>query len=418
MQEKFAATYFANAAKIIREYRGDIPLHHFLKNYFAQNKKFGSKDRKYVTSLCYAFYRTGHAFDDMQADDRLKISFFLCCHEDHPLKIFYEESWVERWNESAENKIGFIRSLYTSFHAENIFPWADTLSAGIDSQSFSLSHLIQPLLFLRIRPGRKQQVLSKLAENNIAYKKIENNCIALENTTQANKAIALNRDAVVQDQSSQRIGQFMLMTERKKEKTEIWDCCAASGGKSMLAYDTLQNISLTVSDIRPSILSNLKKRFSEAGIKNYRAFVADLSGEVKRQKAKIKDDGVKNHQSFAADVKDSFNIHNSAFSIIICDVPCSGSGTWGRTPEQLYFFNEKEISSFSSLQKKITGNAIQHLKQGGYFLYITCSVFRKENEEVAEYIKENFHLRFIKMEVLKGYTNRADTMFAALFIKE
>jgi 16S rRNA (cytosine967-C5)-methyltransferase len=108
-------------------------------------------------------------------------------------------------------------------------------------------------------------------------------------------------------------------------------------------------------------------------------------------------------------------IKNLKSEIIITDVPCSGSGTWSRTPEQLYFFQERKIGEYSALQKRIVSNAISQLQPGGSFVYITCSVFKKENEEVAMYIKENFHLQLKQMEVLKGYDKKADSMFVAVF---
>ena len=54
------------------------------------------------------------------------------------------------------------------------------------------------------------------------------------------------------------------------------------------------------------------------------------------------------------------------------------------------------------------------LLPGGAFLYITCSVFKKENEEVVQYIQQN-GLILQHMELLKGYDQKADTLFAALF---
>jgi 16S rRNA (cytosine967-C5)-methyltransferase len=57
------------------------------------------------------------------------------------------------------------------------------------------------------------------------------------------------------------------------------------------------------------------------------------------------------------------------------------------------------------------------LEPGGYLLYITCSVFRKENEAIVDFIKEKFHLQLVKMELLKGYDKKADTLFAALLKK-
>ena len=73
---------------------------------------------------------------------------------------------------------------------------------------------------------------------------------------------------------------------------------------------------------------------------------------------------------------------------------------------------------FSVLQKKIVSNVIPQLKDGGYFLYITCSVFKKENEEVADFILQQFpSLQLIKKELLVGYNKKADTMFGVLFKK-
>jgi 16S rRNA (cytosine967-C5)-methyltransferase len=102
------------------------------------------------------------------------------------------------------------------------------------------------------------------------------------------------------------------------------------------------------------------------------------------------------------------------FDIVICDAPCTGSGTWGRTPEHLYFFEEKKIAYYSGLQMNILKNVIPYLKNGGKLLYITCSVFKKENEDVISFLIENSTLKVEKMEILKGYDKKADTMFVAL----
>src|SRR4030095_407446 len=178
-----------------------------------------------------------------------------------------------------------------------------------------------------------------------------------------------------------------------KSEITVWDCCAGSGGKSIMAYDINPKIDLTVSDTRESILVNLQKRFANAGIKNYKSIIADLAGP-------------------------NFQFSTFNFQLVIADVPCTGSGTWSRTPEQLYFFAESEIERYAALQKKIVANVIPHLKSGGSFVYITCSVFKKENEEIITFIKENFHLKLKQMEVLKGYDKRADSMFVAVLEKE
>jgi 16S rRNA (cytosine967-C5)-methyltransferase len=219
---------------------------------------------------------------------------------------------------------------------------------------------------------------------------IDDNSLALPNATKLEDVLEIDTEVIIQDLNSQRTGRFLATL--RNDKPKVWDCCAASGGKSIMAYDINPNIQLTVSDIRESILINLKKRFIRAGIKNYKSFVADLT-------------------------LDKSGIVHQASDIIICDAPCSGSGTWSRTPEQLYFFDESEVERYSTLQRKIVSNVIPHLNRKGSFIYITCSVFKKENEEVVEFIKQIFHLQLKQMEVLKGYDKKADSMFIAVFEK-
>jgi 16S rRNA (cytosine967-C5)-methyltransferase len=74
-----------------------------------------------------------------------------------------------------------------------------------------------------------------------------------------------------------------------------------------------------------------------------------------------------------------------------------------------------KLKSIYYCKKKIVSNIIPHLRYGGHLLYITCSVFKRENEEIVDYVKQKFHLEIIKMELLKGYDKKADTMFTSLF---
>jgi 16S rRNA (cytosine967-C5)-methyltransferase len=380
-------SYINSAKDILSNYKGEEPLSSFLKKYFSANKKYGSKDRKQIAHLCYCFFRLGKAVMNTSIEEKILTGLFLCSSKSSEVLAALKPEWDERYKLPLDEKLVIINS---SFLITEIFPWKDELSEGIDDENFCRSFLIQPDLFIRLRQGKEKIVMEKLKKAGIYFKMIADTCLALPNASKIDEIIELDKEAVIQDQNSQRTAEF-LKSEILNFKSEIsvWDCCAGSGGKSIMTFDIDPKIKLTVSDTRESILANLKKRFSNAGIRDYKSLVVDLS-------------------------KNKSEIKNLKPEIIIADVPCSGSGTWSRSPEQLYFFQERKIEEYSKLQKRIVSNAISQLQSGGSFIYITCSVFKKENEDVVLYIKENFHLKLKQMKVLKGYDKKADSMFVAV----
>jgi len=394
-------SYFNTAIKIIQLYDGSIPLSHFLKQYFSQHKKHGSKNRKIISHACYNFYRLGKSLIELSTEEKLKIAIFICNDNIEDWKFLYKDEWLNNHNKSLQERIHFIETKLPSFSLNNIFPFADEVSNDLDFLSFAKSFFIQPDVFIRIRPQYYQGVIARLRQYEINYNLQGENCVALPSSTKIDSIINIDEEAVIQDYSSQRIKEFfgLIESQIQNRKSEIvnlksvWDCCAGSGGKSILVYDELENITLTVSDIRGSIIQNLKQRFAKANIKNYKSKMFDLTKPLPLGS-------------------------REGFDLIICDAPCTGSGTWSRTPEQLYFFQPQKINDYALLQQKIVSNVIPLLNDNGYFLYITCSVFKKENEAIVDLINQEFHLDLLKMELLTGYNKKADTMFAALFKKK
>ena len=389
MQKRFQY-YLSTVQNLISLYKGEMPFAAFLKNYFAQNKKHGSTDRKQISHLCYCYYRLGKSLPNKAFSEKIMIAIFLCNQQPKEYAFLYSEDWLINWSENFSERFFFIEKKYGDFSVENIFENTDFI--GLDDKiSFIKSHLTQPDLFLRIRPNQETTVKDKLAKNNIVFEQIDATCLALNNGIKVEEILKLNKEVVVQDYSSQQVGTFMqLVKQNFKQPLSVWDCCAASGGKSILAKDILGEMNLTVSDIRPSIIANLKKRFDEAGIKKYESFVADISKQ---------------------------NASSKKYQFIICDAPCTGSGTWARTPEQLTFFKEKSVEDFVALQKSIALNALKSLQNNGYFLYITCSVFKTENDAVVDFILKETNVILVEKKYFEGYALKADTMFAALFKK-
>ena len=385
----FVQAYLNTAQQILNEYQGEEPFHSFLKKYFGANKKFGSRDRKHIAHLCYCFFRLGSSLKEVSKAERILIGLFLCNNSKSLLLEKLNSGLNDEVEKELAEKLKKVVLQY-GFEVKKIFPFHQALSDGIEYYPFSLSFLIQPDAYLRIRPGYEKEVTKKLSEANIAFSMVTDQCLSVGPATKLNEVLEINKEVVVQDVSSQQVLNSLKQQFQKKQIKTAWDCCAASGGKSILLKDTYPNVQLAVSDIRESILINLKRRFEQAGITGYKKMVADISNA-------------------------SLNTEQK-FDLIICDAPCSGSGTWRRTPEQLYFFDEKKIGYYSALQKKILSNAVKSLKKDGFLLYITCSVFKNENEEVVKFISEQLSLQLLNMEYLKGYNQKADTLFTALFV--
>jgi 16S rRNA (cytosine967-C5)-methyltransferase len=383
-------SHISSAKKIIETYHGEHPFAFHIKKYFSANKKYGSKDRKSIATLCYNYFRLGNMCQQKQIEERILIATFLCQNKHSAILQVLHPDFNDKILLPLQEKIAFL-----NFAVENVFPSVDEVSDEIDKDSFYKSFFIQPALFLRLRPSHHESVLSKLLKANISFNQLSDKCIELQNTTALDAIINLNKEAVVQDASSQQVFNYLntIALSTKGKNITVWDCCAASGGKSILLADKLhKKIRLTVSDIRENILHNCKKRLQQAGINMYKNFIADVALPTFTESDK--------------------------YSIIICDVPCTGSGTWARTPEQLSFFKKNTIAEFEKKQKAIAGNAIKQLNDDGLFFYITCSVFKQENEAVVAFLQAQASVQLLDMQYIKGYEKQADTMFVAVFSKK
>lgn len=372
-------SHLASAEKIIRQYGGEEPLAIFLKHFFAQNKQMGSRDRKSISRLCYQFFRLGHYGRQLPVYEKIiQAAALFPLENEELLKAF-----------PAKQNPG---ELYKQV-LPCIFPYSNRLSEGVDVDAYTNSFLKQPALFLRIRPDCHQQVIKTLEQADIEFALCQNDCVQLNNTINVEPLLPINKWVVIQDRSSQQTGKLLHQyLPIPKFEGKIWDCCAASGGKSIMMKDYFPNATLTVSDVREGILKNLHIRFRQAAISHFIAFVADLSRPPQQ-------------------------ITNSPFDVILADVPCTGSGTWSRTPESLYFFNEATIEKYQQKQLAIVRNALPFLKQGGYLVYITCSVFAAENEEVIKRLQQQ-GLSVMFQQLIAGYDHLADSLFFALLRKD
>ena len=121
---------------IIDQYRGDLPLAHFLKNYFRQFPILGSRDRKLLSAMAYSWYRCRKGFGNT---DHTTEELVTAC-----MKMCGNEQLLPPTMTGAGTPV-------LPFDINALFPYDIALSQGIEKESWLTSMLVQPHLFIRIR---------------------------------------------------------------------------------------------------------------------------------------------------------------------------------------------------------------------------------------------------------------------------
>ena len=148
-----------------------------------------------------------------------------------------------------------------------------------------------------------------------------------------------------------------------KEGETIIDMCSAPGGKAThiaeLIKDNGNILAFDIHEHKVSLIDNSAKRL---GLKSINAHVGDSA--VYNSKL------------------------NGIADRVLCDVPCSGWGIIRRKPDiKLY---HTDLCELYDIQKKILDNGAKYVKIGGCIVYSTCTVNKKENEEIiSEFLSKN-----------------------------
>lgn len=159
---------------------------------------------------------------------------------------------------------------------------------------------------------------------------------------------------------------------------DVFDFCAGAGGKSLMMAQLMENKGfIQAYDAYPARLSELVKRARRANISIIKT-VCRLPEAYKK------------------------------FDNVVVDAPCSGSGTWRRSPDLRWNTTEKSLQAVVQTQRDILNTAAQYVKNGQHLTYITCSIFADENEDQIErFLAEN--KRFVVVREKRYSPARTET---------
>ena len=113
-------SHINSAQKIIEAYTGAEPFASHLKKQFAANKKFGSKDRKQITQLCYGYFRLGKSLPEVSIEEKLLAGLFLSSRTSNELLLHLKPEWNDVIETRIKKKIELLNNVVD---ASSIFPF-------------------------------------------------------------------------------------------------------------------------------------------------------------------------------------------------------------------------------------------------------------------------------------------------------
>jgi 16S rRNA C967 or C1407 C5-methylase (RsmB/RsmF family)/NOL1/NOP2/fmu family ribosome biogenesis protein len=156
-----------------------------------------------------------------------------------------------------------------------------------------------------------------------------------------------------------------VVREYVKEPVKCLDLCAAPGGKTTHLLDLLPRGSLLVAN---EVISNrctvLEENLTKWGI----PIVVTHNRPEEIGECMYGED---------------------AFDVIVADVPCSGEGMFRKDRgESVGEWNIMSATVCAARQRKIVQDVWKSLREGGLFVYSTCTYTTEENEDIVRFIVE------------------------------
>ncbi|WP_425050716.1 RsmB/NOP family class I SAM-dependent RNA methyltransferase [Psychromarinibacter sp. S121] len=223
-------------------------------------------------------------------------------------------------------------------------PLADSLGDGLEPALATLRTRAPVFLRVNLARGDLAEAQRVLASDGIETRPNPLAQTALEVTANPRRVAQSQayRDGLVelQDASSQAACAAVPVQPGDR----VLDYCAGGGGKALAL--AARGARVTAHDTDPRRMRDIPVRADRAGV----AIVTEASVPA-----------------------------SDRFDLVLCDVPCTGSGTWRRTPEAKWLLTPERLDALCQMQAEILTTASRHVKPGGHLVYMTCSLLDAEN---------------------------------------
>jgi len=346
---QISARYQAVFELISQIFEDKTPADVLINQYMRARKYIGAKDRRFILDTVWQIIRHRMRLSfEAQSEDVRKILLVFLKNEDFDLitggtyglepLTAQEKKWLKNLSQTVYPS--YVEHEYPKWLFEKIgdAALADSLNrpASVDIRANFIS---------------AQELKNRLKGEGLFFSLTPYSPFGLrsEDRVNLNNCMAYQEGLFdLQDEACQVAA--LLCNVKADEK--IVDYCAGAGGKSLALGAILKNEGLILChDANFNRMDAIKGRAERLGIRNLK-LVKEIS--------------------------------DTDFDCFILDCPCSGSGTFRRAPDAKFRLSEQTLHTLLKTQEMLLETAYEHTKKGGRIVYMTCSVFKEENENAVE----------------------------------
>lgn len=325
------------------------------KEYFRNRRYIGSKDRRAVREHCYAVIR---ALGERPQSGRLAMIAYALGGYEKGMEELFDGSQYGPAAISNDEKTQALahagQGAVPAWMQAHLPEWLDA-----DEQAALFDRAPLDIRMNGIKPAELQAEFP-----DVRFDDALDNAARLPAGTQlAAHPFWREGKLDIQDMGSQHI----VAACRPAEHHLMIDLCAGAGGKALgLASLSAQDAQILACDTSRARLSELPHRAHRLSLSNIQSRLLDPDKELQ---------ALADWQGQA--------------DMVLIDAPCSGTGTWRRSPETRWRLNPARLEQLTQLQNHILDYAHQLVRPGGILVYAVCSLLPEEGPEQVSAFLEN-----------------------------
>ena len=370
--------------------QADSPADAILANWFRNHRFAGSKDRRGVRELVYRDLRKGSLLrwlcTSMDADPTSARVRVILASEQEGAGTAHSRFDGSKYGPEQMSipETEYVAALHATeiSHAptwvnancpEHLFPlffdqWGDTAIV----EAAALNERAPVDLRVNTLKNNREAAQAALLAAGYETEPTPFSTIGLRGTEHSNfSSLEPFKTGMVepQDESSQLVAQLV----DAKPGMQVIDLCAGAGGKALALSAMMENQGEVVAcDTLVSRLTRMGPRRDRIGANNLRTLPVQ-TGIVPDELVGWGDR-------------------------VLVDAPCSGSGTWRRSPELRWRTDSDIIAAYTATQSGLLATAASMVKPGGRLIYAVCSVFDAEGRDVAQAFEAS-HAEFKRVPI-------------------